>query len=494
MALGRGEAKLRVTVDADTRAASAELKGFSAKATGAIAGIASAGATVAIDAAVAAASKAATFLVDATTKAGDLSAALSTTAQVFGDATGRVTEWSKQAAQGLGLSQLEALNAARAFSVYGEAIGLTGDPLAAFTEELSVLAADLGAFANLPTEQAIEALGSAFRKERDPLEKFGIMLTDAEVKAGYLAATGEEVTGTLTTQQNIIGTLAAVQEQAATATGSFAREQDELGNQSQRNAAELENLQTKIGSYLLPVVQELAKWVGETLLPTLEEWGDYLVNELWPAIQDLANIIGEKLSPFVDMLREAWEKLSPELQKAWDRLSELKKELQPVIDLVGKLAGGLFLGLLASVIMSVVAGFTLFSYILKALVAVWDTVGKPMVEQAVDAFETMRDAVGWVVDKIGRLIELLRTAKDLAGGFLGGVIDKIPGLGRTALELTTGGLGRSSSPAAYTYAPTYNVSTTVPLGVHAGDVGAAIVAAIRDWEARNGPAPIGGAA
>jgi hypothetical protein len=486
--MGRA-ATLKVNVVADTKEATAKLDGFSAKTAGIAAGIASAGATLALDALVTGATKAATYLVDAGTAAGDLSAALGTAQKIFGDATGQVTEWSKAAAQGLGLSQKQALATAQTFAVFGQQLGLEGPALAGFTEEVTALAADLGAFADIPTADAVAAIGSAFRGERDPIEKLGIVLNDATVKAAYFAATGEEVTGTLTSQQNIIGTLAAVQQQGAKAAGAFASEQDQLANKTQRNSAEWQNLQDKIGGYVLPVMQALQD-AFTTLMPYLETAGDYLVNTLWPALQDLGALIGEKLSPIIDELRKAWEKLEPQLRDVWDRLSELRDTMKPVLDLVGKLAGGAALGLLIAVIGSVVAGLTTFAYILDGLIWVYDRAVKPFIDNAVRGFNTLKDAIGWVIDKVQTVIDFLQRAKDLAGGFLGGIIDKIPGLGRSVIE-GAAELGLFGTRTTYSYSPTYVVNAAVPLGVHAGDVGSAIVAEIRRWEARNGPANIG---
>src|SRR4029078_2685967 len=71
--VGRGgrTAKLSVEVDTDTDKPSKGLKGFSSKAAGIAAGIASAGTQVALEAVATAAQKGGTYLLDARDNAGD---------------------------------------------------------------------------------------------------------------------------------------------------------------------------------------------------------------------------------------------------------------------------------------------------------------------------------------------------------------------------------------------------------------------------------------
>ena len=52
-----------------------------------------------------------------------------------------------------------------------------------------------------------------------------------------------------------------------------------------------------------------------------------------------------------------------------------------------------------------------------------------------------------------------------------------------------GASGRSAGAAAPTFVVNVNAA---PLGVHAGDIGSAVVEALRGWEARNGPLPLAG--
>lgn len=263
-------ATLKVDVISDSRQARADLDSFSSKVAGFTAGITSAVTGFAIDKLTDAATYASRQLLDGVDKAASLSAALGTLNYNYGEASQTIARFAEGAASTLGLSKLAAIEAANRFSVYAKAIKLTGTEASSFATGLTKLAGDLGAFADLPTEDAINAIGSAFRGERDPIEKYGILLNDASVKAAYFRRTGEEVTGTLTTQQNILGTLQVLQEKGIEIGDAYAREQDQLGNKTKNASAEFENLKAKVGEFLIPAFTAVTDLLSTSVLPTLE--------------------------------------------------------------------------------------------------------------------------------------------------------------------------------------------------------------------------------
>jgi DNA-binding HxlR family transcriptional regulator len=468
---------------------------------------------------------------------------VSTATVVFGGATSKLTDWAAAAAQALGLSKNQAMKAALTFSTYGKIIGLTGSDLANFSTDLTGVAADLGAFANLPTEQAINAIGSALKNERDPLEAFGVILTDAEVRAALFRKTGEKVTGALSAQQNVVGTLAAIHEKAADKVGAFARENDELGNKTQRNGAEFENLKTSIGEVFLPVAVTAQEWISSTLLPTLREWGgvlrddvvpavegaaqsmgeklqpaldllgswwdesgapgltnfwSFLVDDLWPALQDGWAWLATKLAPAIDFLRSRFEELRPELEKAWvsfqklwDQLKKLWDAAFPLTQLLALLAGSAVLGALIVAVQGTLEIIRLASDAMQVWAWLIDNVVEPQITGLIKVWDTLWDAVE-------RVYKMFQKVKDLVSGDwlgnigkgIGGFLDGLPGIGRSAGGGPSAGGLATGAGGGYVYAPVYNVTATVPPGVFAGDVGAAIVDALRRHEARTGPLPL----
>ena len=114
--------------------------------------------------------------------ASDLNETMSKTSVVFGKSTDKVVEWSNLAADALGQSQQAALDGASTFALYGKQAKFSGDKLADFSISMSELASDMASFSNTSPEEAIAAIGSAFRGESDPIEKYGVLINEARLK------------------------------------------------------------------------------------------------------------------------------------------------------------------------------------------------------------------------------------------------------------------------------------------------------------------------
>ena len=194
--------------------------------------------------------------------AGNLEAAVAASNQVMGDAADEVQAWAKTSVQAVGLSERAALEATTSFGQLGKIIGLTGQDLAGFSIDLVTLAADMAAFKDVPIHQALADLQSAFAGQTEVVRKYGIFLDESTLKAAYFRETGEKVTGTLTAQQRIIATNAALWAQTGDIQGQAAREADGFARQLDNLKASFENTAASVGRSVLPAVTSLVKFVG----------------------------------------------------------------------------------------------------------------------------------------------------------------------------------------------------------------------------------------
>lgn len=250
---------LTVRILSDTKQAEAGLKQFENRVQSTGQKLESAGkkmtvfATLPIAAAMGAATKAAS----------ELEQAVGGTEAVFGDASDAIDDYAKKAASGAGLSEREFREATT--SIGGQLKRMTGDvDLAAEQSiELTKVASDLAATYGGTTAEAVSALGSAFRGEADPAERFNLNLKIGAVNAKAvelgLAATTNEVDDNARAQ----ATLALIMEQSADAQGQFARESDSAAGSMQIAKAEMENASAEIGAALLPLVSNLAGGVAD---------------------------------------------------------------------------------------------------------------------------------------------------------------------------------------------------------------------------------------
>jgi hypothetical protein len=188
------------------------------------------------------------FVKESLNAAAELENVKATADRVFGDSADIITEWAKDSVEAVGLSERAAIQGATTIAALGKAAGLAGPDLAAFSKDLVKYATDLGQLYNTSTEDALAAIQSGFSGSSiEPLRRYNIILNDTILKQEYLAITGENVTGVLTTQQRMVAFLSAFQKQAADSVGQWNREYDGWLATSQRFSATLENFKADVG-------------------------------------------------------------------------------------------------------------------------------------------------------------------------------------------------------------------------------------------------------
>lgn len=201
------------------------------------------------------------FFKDSIQGASELEQSVGGVRAVFGKYAAGVERDSARAAQALGLSQ----------NAYNELITVSGAMLknkglsdfAAQSTKLVGVGADLAAQFGGSTKEAVDALNAAMRGESDPIERYGISLNEAAIKA-ELAATGQDkLTGAALETAKTQARLRIITQQSADAHGAFARESDTLAGKQARLSATWDNLRTKLGTKLLPVVTRITDKVGE---------------------------------------------------------------------------------------------------------------------------------------------------------------------------------------------------------------------------------------
>jgi hypothetical protein len=217
-------------------------------------------ASVAAGASLAAIGVGAKVCVDA---AADLQQSVGGVETVFGSSAGKMKQWSDNAAQAVGLSKNEYNEFATLVGSQLQNFGMSVDESADKTNELITLGADLSSMFGGTTADAVDALSAALKGEMDPIEKYGISLNDATLKAqaasmglGDLYKSGDR-------NAKMQATLAAITAQSGKATGNFARESDTLQGQQQRMAAAFENTKATLGEALLPILTQVAAKLAE---------------------------------------------------------------------------------------------------------------------------------------------------------------------------------------------------------------------------------------
>jgi hypothetical protein len=217
---------------------------------------------------------------DAIGAASDFSEEISKARVIFGDASKDIEEFAETAADSLGQSKKQAVNAASTFATLGKAAGLTGKDLSKFSIGFVELASDLASFNNTSPEEAIQAIGSALRGEAEPIRKYGILLNDATLKNEALAlGLIKSTKDALSPANKVLAAQAAILKQTSDAQGDFARTSDGLANSQRILAANIEDVKITLGESLLPVALKFSDFLKKTLVPAIEGLVDGLTGQ-----------------------------------------------------------------------------------------------------------------------------------------------------------------------------------------------------------------------
>jgi hypothetical protein len=244
---------------------------------------------------------------------------------VFKGYADTVKKNSKEAATALGLSGNSYRELATVIGSQLKNAGVPMDALGGKTDSLISMGADLSAMFGGTTSEAVDALSSALKGEMDPIEKYGISLNDAALKAEAMSLGLYNGKGNLDANAKAMAVMSLVTKQGADAVGAFGRESDTAAGRQARATAQWENLKTTIGDKLLPVWTGMMGFVSDKLLPGLEKVGGYIGATLGPifsTIGDTVKVVTDALfkgefnggpfqedSPFVNALftvREAF--------------------------------------------------------------------------------------------------------------------------------------------------------------------------------------------
>jgi hypothetical protein len=254
------------------------------------------------------------YVKDSIGAASDLAEAGSAVGEIFGTSFGKIDSFAKGASTALGQSQLEALNAAKTFGIFGNAAGLSGDDLAGFATGLATTASDLASFNNTSPEEAIVAIGAALRGEAEPIRKYGILLDDWSLRnkalsLGLIMTTKEA----LTPQQKILAAQALIYEQTGAAAGDFERTSGGLANQQRIMAAQFTNLSASIGQAFLPAVTGLASFMNTTVIPVFQ-WMVDNPQIIIPVLAGIGTVILVTLIPaFIALMPVLWGAVTAQL-------------------------------------------------------------------------------------------------------------------------------------------------------------------------------------
>src|SRR5262245_26914665 len=121
--------------------------------------------------------------------ASDVEQSFGAVESVFKDNADQVKAWARDSATQTGLATSDYAQMAAIVGSQLKGMGTPLDQVAGQTDDLIKLSSDLAATYGGDTAQAVEAVSSLLRGERDPIEKYGVAIKQVDVNAA-LAAKG----------------------------------------------------------------------------------------------------------------------------------------------------------------------------------------------------------------------------------------------------------------------------------------------------------------
>ena len=220
--------------------------------------------------------------------AADLEQSVGAVQDVFKEGADQVLSWSAGAAKAVGLTKNEYNELATLIGAQLKNAGVSMSELGGKTNDLITLGADLSAMFGGTTAEAVAALSSALKGERDPIERYGVSLKQAAIDAKAAELGFQKVGGSFDQEAQAAATLALIMEQTSDAHGKFGREGDTLAHQVQVLKAQVGDFAADMGTLFLPAVTKAASWLNEHFTPAAQALRTWITDRLVPAVKDLA--------------------------------------------------------------------------------------------------------------------------------------------------------------------------------------------------------------
>lgn len=369
--------------------------------------------------------------------------AFGATDSIFGRHAAKVKAAANSAATDVGLASSQYANLANVLGAQLKNMGTSADQLAPSTSKLIGLGGDLAATFGGTTADAVQAVSSLLKGERDPIERYGVSIKAADVAARLQAKGLDNLTGKAKAQAEAQATLELLTKQTTSAHGAFRRESGTLAGQTQRLSAMWENGKATLGRGLLPVVTAFATFITSRVVPGVQRLaeqlranlgpmfitvGRFITGTVVPAAREfmawfIAKIvpgIRSTLTPVLNGVRSAFQTVAAAVDRNRPALERLMRFLRPVVE---------FIATRVAPIIGRVLGEA-FSYVGRTIGGVIDTVSA-----FVDAVAT---AVEWVKDLIDRVSN--STFGKAIGSVVGAFTGSAPGGNRIELA-RRGGAG-----------------------------------------------------
>lgn len=201
----------------------------------------------------------------------------------FGENASQIDAWAKTAITQFGLTETKAKQFASTMGAMMKSSGLAGPEIVDMSEKLAGLAADMSSFYNMDFDTAFQKIRSGISGETEPLKQLGINMSVANLEAFALQQGLSKTFDQMSQSEQIMVRYQYLMQATADAQGDFARTSDGYANSLRLLEANVQSIQTKLGSLLIPALEQATGWVNTFL-------GALVPTETRTVLDDVADI------------------------------------------------------------------------------------------------------------------------------------------------------------------------------------------------------------
>lgn len=195
---------------------------------------------------------------------------------VFKGGAGQVHQNAKGAVLEVGLSQKDYNLLATQFGTQLKNAGVPLEKIPGEVDRLIRQAADLSALHGGTTQEAADAMASAFRGEFDPIERYGISMRAEAIDAQAEKMGFEKEGKSFGQNAKVAASMELMNIQGADAKGAYKSEDGTYAQQMQEFKATLENLKIEFGQNFLPIASQVVTFLTEKMVPAFQKVSDWV--------------------------------------------------------------------------------------------------------------------------------------------------------------------------------------------------------------------------
>lgn len=185
---------------------------------------------------------------------------------VFQNSSDGMKKWAEDALSTMNLSKATAIQTAADYGALFQGVGISIEKSAEWSKSLTERVADLSNFYDTTTEETISALNSIVTGTVQPMRRFGITMTEANLQQWAFAHGIRKTVREMSESEKVQLRYQFVMDKTKMAVGTTAREADSAGAQMKKFKEATAELALKFGELLLPVITPIIESINKILI------------------------------------------------------------------------------------------------------------------------------------------------------------------------------------------------------------------------------------